>query len=209
MTSLDRFYPRLAGRIAALRGAIRSTPSIGIRGQWVRDMPAEAMRLGDPLWALGYRTQHNRYVRRGAFPAFHVSEGVSTAAAEVFGIAPTPAPVLGIPPTSRLVLLVDVVVERVLDLVDPAVRGHVGISEHEITRLPDWSVLDAWERPLQYELTQCIGELAHRAGCDGVRYPAVRRIGGMNLVVFTRRLARTGGSLAASDPFTGASHTIP
>lgn len=172
-------------------------------------MPAEAMQLGDPLWALGYRKQHSRYVRRGAFPAFHVSEGVSTAAAEVFGISPTRAPVLGLPRQSRLVLLVDVVAGRVLDLVDPAVRDHLGISEHEITRPPDWSILDAWDRPLEYELTQCIGELAHRAGCDGLRFPAARRIGGMNLVVFTRRLARTGGSLTASDPFTGATHSIP
>ncbi|HEX6908892.1 MAG TPA: RES family NAD+ phosphorylase [Longimicrobium sp.] len=79
----------------------------------------------------------------------------------------------------------------------------------EITQVPDWSRTDALLRPLAYELPQALGELAFQQGLGGLRYPAARATAGVNLVVFTDTLAKLGGSISVTHPFTGTKHTLP
>jgi hypothetical protein len=145
----------------------------------------------------------------GAFPAYHVSDGVTTASAEVFGVTPTRAPVLGVPRTSRLQLLVEVDVPRVVDLTDAGIRKRLRVTRAEIVQTPDWTRLDAWMRPLEYELPQLIGELACLADYGGVKYPAARATAGSNLVVFTGSLAKISGTIRTTNPFTGTIHRLP
>jgi RES domain-containing protein len=176
---------------------------------WVRVTASRLVGVGGPLWTGGYRVRHNRYVRRNAFPAYHVSEGTTTAFAEVFGTPPGPSPRVGVPPENQTTLVIEVDLPDVLDLAVEAVRGHIGVSHAEIVRLPNWAATDFLGRPAEYELTQCIGELAMLAGCGGVLYPAARDTDGVNLVVFTDRLAAVGGSIRAIHPVTNAEHRLP
>lgn len=216
MHALAAFYPNVAQRLGGLERAVHSMPTIAVKGTWVRDMPATVLRArprpapaADPLWTGGYLLRHSRYVRMGVFPAYHVSDGVTTASAEVFGVTPTRAPVLGVPQTSRLQLLVDVDVPVVLDLTDGGIRKRLRVTRAEIVKTPDLTVLDAWMRPLEYELPQMIGELAYLAGYGGVKYPAARATAGSNLVVFTGNLPKVSGTISTTNPFTGTRHQLP
>ena len=216
MHPLAAFYPNISARLETMSRALRVAPTIDVRQTWLRDMPARVLKhqrkpapAPDPLWTGGFRMRHNRYVRMGAFPAYHVSDGVTTASAEVFGIAPAPMPVLGMPAEDRLQLLVAVDVPRILDLAEPAVQRLLGVSVPEITKVPDWTRTDALLRPLEYELPQAIGELAFQQGLGGLRYPAARATAGVNLVVFTDNLAKLGGAISATNPFTGEMHRLP
>lgn len=216
-SDLAQFYPSLALRIAIVDQTIRTVVGrMHIRDRWVRDLPATVLQMPptgapepDVLWTGGFRLRHNRYVRRGAFPAYHLSDGITTVAAEVFGVAPQIAPVLGVPSESRLQLVVDADVPGVLDLTAQSVRRELGVSTADLVGIPDWTVLDALGRPAAYELPQCIGEVAYHAGLAGVLYRAARATGGTNLVVFTDHLARVGGSLRATNPFTGTERRLP
>lgn len=214
--SLAKFYPRFASRITILDQAIRSVGRIHFCNRWVRDMPATVLRdppPGEPerdvLWTGGYRVRHNRYVRREAFPAYHLSDGVTTVGAEVFGIEPQAAPVLGLPEVSRFQLLVDADVPEVLDLTDEDVREELGVSREELVVVPDMRALDTFGRPAAYELPQCIGELLFLSGAAGVLYPAARATAGTNVAIFTSHLDRVCGSLRAEDPVTGLERRLP
>lgn len=216
MHPLAAFYPNLGAGLASMGRALDAAPTIDVHETWLRDMPARVLEhrpaaavAPEPLWTGGVRLRHNRYVRMGAFPAYHVSDGVTTASAEVFGIAPAPAPVLGIPKEDRLQLLVAVDVSRILDLTDADIRRRLGVAEAEIVELPDWTVTDALGRPLAYELPQAIGELAFLRGLGGLKYPAARATSGANVVVFTDNLAKLGGTISVSNPFTGKKHRLP
>ena len=216
MHPLAALYPNLGARLESMSRALGAAPTIGVHETWVRDMPARLLEhrptsvaAPDPLWTGGFRLRHNRYVRRGAFPAYHASDGVTTASAEVFGIAPAPAPVLGVPNEDRLQLRVAVDVPRILDLTDTDIQRRLGLAEAEIVELPDWTVTDALGRPLAYELPQAIGELAFLRGLGGLKYPAARATSGVNVVVFTGNLAKLGGTISVSNPFTGKEHRLP
>ncbi len=215
-SALAPFYSGVAARIARLERDIQSSPRIRVTVRWVRDMPAEVLRKAprgaassDPLWTGGFRVRHSRFVRRDAFPAYHISDGVTTAAAEVFGGTPQRAPVLGVPDKTRLQLVIDADVPEVVDLTDARVRRRLKVSKRDIVEVPDWTKLDALGRPAAYELTQCIGELAFRSGAGGVLFPSSRATRGKNLAIFTDNLAAVGGRVHATDPFTGTAHELP
>jgi hypothetical protein len=148
-------------------------------------------------------------VRRGAFAALHLSDGVTTVGAEVFGVAPSPTPQLGVPAVARIQIPVAVHVPRVLDLTDPLIRRRLHVRRRDLTIVPDWTVLDASGRPLAYEIPQAIGELAYHAGLGGILYPSAHATLGVNLVTFPERLAAVGGRLHAENPITGASQSLP
>lgn len=216
MHPLAAFYPSVSARLESMSRALQVAPTIDVHQTWLRDMPARVLKhqprpapAPDPLWTGGFRMRHNRYVRMGAFPAYHVSDGVTTASAEVFGIAPALAPVLGMPLEDRLQLLVEVDIPRVLDLTDPDVQRLLGVTVPEITQVPNWTRTDALLRPREYELPQAVGELAFQQGLGGLRYPAARAAGGVNMVVFTDNLAKLGGTISVTNPFTGTKHRLP
>lgn len=190
-------------------------PTILVNGTWVRDLPATIARRAPPggrapdvLWSGGSSMAHSRYVR-GAFPALHLSDGLTTAGAEIFAVVPHPAPRLGVPSVARVQVPVAVHVPRVLDVTDPAVRRRLRVHKRDVTELPDWTALDVFDRPRAYEFPQAIGELAYRAELAGIRYPSARATRGANLVIFPERLREIGGRLQAENPITGVMQSLP
>src|SRR5262245_50711762 len=150
-----------------LQAGIGSVTGIDVADRYVRNAPATTLKgYGTPpkvtlLWTDGYLATHTRYGRRGAYPLFHISDGVTTASQEVFGGPRTDAPANYVPKESRLELVGEFDLHRVLDLTDAATQSLLGITEDEITVEPNLLDVDADGRPHAYELTQCIGAYAY------------------------------------------------
>ena len=209
------YYPNLGARLLTLDAAVGSVPRRDVEGPFVRNMPADVLAghgsppVVDLLWVEGYKSNHTRYGRLGAFPLYHISDGVVTAAQEVFGGPRTAVATNAVPSKSRLDLRVETELHGVMDLVEATVRASLGITETEITEIPDWLTLDTWGRPDAYELTQYIGELAHAAGFGAIRYPAARYDKGTNIAIFADRLETTRSWIEIINPLTGARQRLP
>ena len=100
-------------------------------------------------------------------------------------------------------------VPEVIDLTDEAVLSGLGVTQDELIQVPDWTRLDALDRPAAYELPQSIGELAFTAGCAAILCPSARATAGRTAVVFTTNLKRVGGVLRTMNLFTEREHRLP
>jgi RES domain-containing protein len=110
-----------------------------------------------------------------------------------------------------LVVAIDIVVGRVLDLTQPSVRTMVGLKRSEL--------LSDWERGQEEYLagrgpmppTQILAFAAHASGeFAGIKYPSARAPFGTNLVVFPDRLdPACGDSVEVVDPRGRYSQRLP
>lgn len=204
------YYPNVVARVDAWRARMARIPRGSLTRDWVRDVPATRLTrtpTGDPprlLAPIGYRFVHNRYTRRGAFPSMYLSDGVTTASSEVFGVDAVRRGPLGVPDASRLQLVVQAQLPDVLDLTSASVRAQLDVTLLDITQPRDPLALDFLQRPVAYELPQCLGELAHELGIGALLYPSSPADAGVNVVIFTDHLGATGGWYATTDPVTGA-----
>jgi RES domain-containing protein len=86
--------------------------------------------------------------------------------------------------TPRLVIAIDLVLARVLDLTQASVRRTLGVTLNEL-RQEDW-------RKLQNQgfesLTQALGRAAFSAGAEGLLAPSARVASGVNVVFFPQNL---------------------
>lgn len=208
-------YPSVVGRVDAWRTAMARIPRIALARDWVRDLPAARLRRtnGDPppklLAPVGYRFVHNRYTRRDAFPSLYLSDGVTTASSEVFGVAAVQRGPLGTPDQSRLQLVVHAHLPDVLDLTNDAVRTALGVTLADLTHPNDPLILDAAGRSPSYELPQFLGEIAHELGIGAILFPSSPASAGVNVVIFTDHLAATGGWYETTDPVTERAERWP
>lgn len=120
-----------------------------------------------------------------------------------------PATVARATPPGRIQVPVAVYVPRILDLTDSLIWRRLRVRKRDLTVVPDWTALDASNRPQAYELPQAIGELAYHAGLGGILYPSAHATLGVNLVIFPARLVTVGGHLHAENPITGAAQSLP
>lgn len=203
------YYPRVVRRVAGWRAGMRGIARAALVHAWVRDLPATRLRRapGDPppklLAPIGYHFVHNRYTRRHAFPSMYLSDGVTTASSEVFGVAAVGRGPLGVPDGSRLQLVVQAQLPDVLDLTQAPIRDRLGVTLDEITQPRDPLVVDSLGRPPGYELPQCLGEVANELGIGAIRYPSSPASAGVNVVIFTDHLRATGGWYETTDPVSG------
>ncbi|HEY0972539.1 MAG TPA: RES domain-containing protein [Gemmatimonadales bacterium] len=212
------YYPNVpAARIATLRTCLASVPRrLPLQHEWVRKIPAARLRRGptDPppllLAPVGYHHVHNRYTRQHAFPSLYLSDGVTTAGHEVSGGPRRGAPdKLGVPERSWLELVVEASLPDVIDLTDPGTLGQLQVEEAELTGLPDPLIVDALGRHPEYEFPQCLGELANELEIGALQYPSARLTGGVNVVILTDHLARTGGAVSWTEPVSGVMQQLP
>lgn len=193
-----------------------SAPSVDIKEASVRNAPAAILAgYGDPpvvnlVWTDGYHFNHTRYGRKNTYPLYHVSDGVVTAAQEVFQGPKTSTATNYVPKESRVELLVMIDVPHILDLTDPNVLTALGVTIDEITETPNLLAFDPSSgRPDAYELTQCLGELAHACGFGGIRYPGARYEKGVNIAIFADHLERLGGWIETTNPVSHVIERLP
>jgi RES domain-containing protein len=175
-----------------LASALTRAKLISTHGPWTRaiayrhllpDMPRRGAKLR-PLWAGAAPIRGARFTPQGGDDALYLASDSLTALAEVQALAFLAGGHFQ-PLTPPWVLVsVDGVVSRVLDLTDAATRKLCGTTEQELS--------GAWDS-VSLAPTQWLGHMAREAGhITGIRYPSARnRGGGVNLVVFPHRLPLT------------------
>jgi RES domain-containing protein len=143
-----------------------------------------------------------RFNPKGGFGCVYLSGDAVTALAEVEGVFlhRQPRPVLVLCRRVWMVIRVEGLLTRVLDLADPKVQTLLGSSPAELTG--PWLGLD---RPP----TQRLGQAAFDSGrVAALRYGSIKHPDGYNLVVFTDRLASIASDyLEVSEP--GMAQRLP
>ena len=117
----------------------------------------------DPLSGEGARLHGGRFNSPGSFPVLYLCESRPCAVAELRRLGERQAiGIAGLLP--RTLYRYEVVLDRVLDLTDEAVRAEVGIGS-EILIGPDWTAC------------QELGSILHALGAQGVSSPSATGVG--------------------------------
>lgn len=140
-----------------------------------------------PLWSLGSKLYGGRFTPKGSFETVYLAEDPVTAMAEVSGVlysSLAPMPRTAQPPW--VLITVEGILLRVLDLMDPEVQAAVGTNSQELTGA--WRQIQATGRLAP---TQILGRLCYLSGrFEAVRYPSSKSVAGVCVAVFTDRLRR-------------------
>jgi RES domain-containing protein len=147
-----------------------------------------------------------RFTPKGAFETIYLAEDPITALAEVALVLLGPrGSLLGGRNPPWVLVSVEGLLLRVLDLTDPATREAIGTNLQELT--------GAW-LPVQAEgneaPTQVLGRVCHQTGrFDGIPYPSGKNpLLGVCLAVFPDRL-REPASLRVYDPYGRLAQKLP
>jgi len=197
---------------AALAEALARVPLVELHGPWARAVAFQHLRAAppghpsegppQPLWPGSAALRGARFTPKGGFGSVYLSGDAVTALAEVEGVFlhRQLRPVLV--PCRRvwMVIRVEGLLTRVLDLADPKVQALLGSSSAEL--MDPWLGID---RPP----TQRLGQAAFESGrVVALRYGSIKHPDGYNLVVFTDRLADVAPDyLEVSEP--GMAQRLP
>jgi RES domain-containing protein len=190
----------------ALRAALTALGSNPLRTLFFRNV-GEAFRHAS-LSGFGSFLSGGRY-NRGAkyndepFDTLYLADSHPTGLAEVGAI------VAGVsqPLAPRVLLSVEVILSRVIDITRPAAQALIGVSPTELCR--DWRIPQIAGRTT----TQEIGNAALHLGLEGILVPSSKSNGNANLVVLTDNMQTTsrlsvfgsgaGGKVYARDVLMG------
>lgn len=144
----------------------------------------DIVHAGSPLSGFGSTQRGGRYNRKNTFEAYYVARSRRTALLEVGAIASVRGVVHAV--SGRALLTVDVRLRNVLDLRDPSVRAHLGVSLSDL--YAPWLTEQTNRR---FPLTQRIGEAARRERFEAILAPSdADKPDGWNLVVIPETMMR-------------------
>lgn len=163
------------------------------------------MRNARPLWGLGSVRYGGRFTPKGAFETIYLAEDPVTAMAEVTGILYSPhAPMPQTPQPPWVLITVEAILIRVLDLTLPETWSTLGTNPQELTGA--WRQLQAVKKEAP---TQRLGRLTHRSGrFDAIRYPSSKNVGGICMAILTDRL-RPPAMIRVLDPHGRLAQQLP
>ena len=195
--------PQLA---AALDGAAL----VSAHGPWSRAIgyrhllgpPPGQTGPPQPLWGGAAKLAGARFTPVGRFDSIYLAHDPITAFIEVSALILLPggpAPVRSAP---WVVISVDGITNKLLDLTDPATLAALGTTAQEITGT--WATLP-------HPPTQLLGQLAYDSGhIAGIKYASAKHPGGINVVVFPDRIAVASGNyLEVYDPHGHLAQRLP
>ena len=136
-----------------------------------------------PLWGGAAKLVGARFTPRGSFDSIYLADDPITALTEVAALVTLPGGPAPVRVAPVVMISVDGVISRVLDLTDPATLVLLATNEQEVSGT--WVKV---ARPPTHVLAQAAYDFG---GIAGIRYPSAKHPGGVNLVVFPDRL---GGS---------------
>lgn len=175
---------------AELPAIIATLPVIPYEGLCYRIVDFATLTGFDPmipLYTLGPGRNGQRYTPKGGPNALYVAEDINTAHAEYHRVArivvvadpsynPTPNPTVH--------LTIQVNLERVLDLADPAIQADLGTTTAELT--------GPWRKQMIKKLfcpTQVLATAVYNHGTiQALRYPSARGHEFSNLIIWEERL---------------------
>lgn len=187
--------------VADLAAALPSAKLRTLHGPWSRAVgyrhllgpPPGASGPPQPLWGGSSRLVGARFTPKGSFDSLYLASDPLTAFVEISAVILLPGgpkPVLAPP---GVVVSIDGVVTRVLDLTDAATLVLLGTNEQEVSG--NWVKL---ANPPTHALAQAAYDLGTIAG---IHYPSAKNPAGTNLVVFPDRLvAAPSDFLEVHDP---------
>ncbi len=167
-----------------LKTALAEVRLIAVHGPWTRAVEFRHLHVAvpDPLWGGASKINGGRFTPKGGFDSIYLAWDSITALAEVQSLVfLSGGPFQPITPP-WVVMSVDGVVSRVLDLTQAETLTALGTNGQEIS--------GAWEM-IDFPPTQALARAAHGSGrIAGIKYPSAKNRGGggVNLVVFPDRL---------------------
>ena len=183
----------------------KALPTVKLRavhGPWSRCVgyrhllappPGATSGLPQPLWGGAAKIAGARFTPKGGFDSLYLASDPVTALTEVSALVALPGGPVPVRAAPLVIVSVDGVVSRVLDLCEADTLAALGTNMQEIT--------GRWVKVAQPP-TQVLAQTAYDAGTiAGIQYPSAKHAGGVNLVVFPDRL--TSGPtdyLEAYDP---------
>ncbi|MBE7156865.1 MAG: RES family NAD+ phosphorylase [Rhodospirillales bacterium] len=149
--------------------------------------------LPQPLWGGAAKIAGARFTPKGGFDSLYLASDPVTALTEVSALVALPGGPVPVRAAPLVIVSVDGVVSRVLDLTDADTLAALGTNPQEIT--------GTWVK-VASPPTQTLAQAAYDSGpVAGIQYPSAKHPGGVNLVVFPDRLvAGPTDYLEAYDP---------
>jgi RES domain-containing protein len=146
-----------------------------------------------PLWGGAAKIAGARFTPTGGFDSIYVAHDPITAFIEVTALVLLPGGPVPVRSAPWVVISVDGILNRILDLTNPATLVALGTTAQEMTG--NWVILP-------HPPTQLLGQLAYDSGrIAGIKYASAKHPGGLNLVVFPDRVAVAAGNhLEVFDP---------
>jgi RES domain-containing protein len=155
-----------------------------------------------PLSLEGSRRKSGRFHARGKAEAIYIALDPVTALYEVGLLLQTDQGIDPQPSNPRTLFTIHYDLPRTLDLRDDTPRDHLGYDSEAIK--------SNWRRVTPNAPTQRLGNIAFRAGIQGIIYPSAQYTAGSNLVVFPRNLiVGMPGQLRVEDSAGALAHTLP
>lgn len=159
-----------------------------------------------PLWGLGSRLYGGRFTPKGTFEAIYLAEDPVTAIAEVSGVLyspPAPIPLTAQPPL--VLITVEGILLRVLDLTVSGVQSALGTNWQELTGA--WRHIQATG---QEAPTQTLGRVCHQSGrFEAIRFPSSKNNpNGVCIAVFSDRL-QSPSLIKVFDPHGHLAQQLP
>jgi|HubBroStandDraft_3_1064219.scaffolds.fasta_scaffold339695_1 RES domain-containing protein len=195
-----------------LRKALRRVNSQPAHGYYSRFVEFRHLSAGSrasagpkPLWSLGSKLYGGRFTPKGSFETVYLAEDPVTAMAEVSGVLYcSQAPMPRTPQPPWVLITVEGILLRVLDLTAPEVQAAVGTNSQELTGA--WRQVQAAGRLAP---TQILGRVCYLSGrFEAIRYPSSKNIAGVCLGVFTDQL-RSPAMIRVLDPHGRLAQRLP
>lgn len=149
--------------------------------------------LPQPLWGGAAKIAGARFTPKDGFDSLYLASDPVTALTEVSALVALPGGPVPVRAAPLVIVSVDGVVGRVLDLTDVDTLAALNTNAQEIT--------GTWVK-VASPPTQTLARAAYDSGAiAGIQYPSAKHPGGVNLVVFPDRLvADPTDYLEAYDP---------
>lgn len=187
---------------AQLADALQTVKLRAAHGPWVRCIgyrhllappPGTTSGLPQPLWGGAAKIAGARFTPKGGFNSLYLASDPVTALTEVSALVALPGGPVPVRAAPLVIVSVDGVVSRVLDLCEVSTLTALGTNAQEIT--------GTWVK-LSRPPTQTLAQAAYDSGLvAGIQYPSAKHAGGVNLVVFPDRLVSAPTDyLEAYDP---------
>ena len=176
--------------VAELFAALSGVKLRAVHGPWSRCVGYRhllapppggvAGSLPQPLWGGAAKIAGARFTPKGGFDSIYLASDPVTALTEVSALVALPGGPVPIRAAPLVIVSVDGVVSRVLDLTDVDTLAALGTNAQEIT--------GTWVKVI-HPPTQTLAQAAYDSGAiAGIQYPSAKHPSGVNLVVFPDRL---------------------
>jgi RES domain-containing protein len=177
-----------------LAAALKRASLVSAHGPWSRAIgyrhllgpPPGQTGPPQPLWGGAAKTAGARFTPMGGFDSIYLAHDPITAFIEVSALILLPGGPVSVRSAPWVVISVDGIVNKLLDLTDPATLTALGTTAQEMTGT--WATLP-------HPPTQLVGQLTYDSGrIAGIKYASAKHPGGINVVVFPDRLAIAPGN---------------